>query len=203
MIRMAKLLIASNNPGKIREFTEILAPHGCTIVTLKDLNIADQPPEDGETFAENSLLKANFYWQKSGNIDTLASDGGLMIDALGGAPGVHTHRINGRECTDEELRQVILEMMTKIPPKNRTARITTTLTLRVGQTLNFQSESSIEGLIKESSLPYEPGYPIRSIFWLPTLKKFFSEITSEQLHTISHSRKAIDKIMPYLTQYVL
>ncbi len=200
---MAKLLIATNNPGKLREFTEILKPHGCTIVTLKDLGITEKPPEDGETFAENSLLKANFYWQKSDKIDTLSADGGLVVDALGGAPGVHTHRIDGKERTDSELRRMLLEKVAEVPLKKRTARLTTTLTLRVAQDLNFQAEASIEGVIKESELPYEPGYPARSILWIPTLKKFLSEITPEEHRSISHSRKAIEKLLPYLEQYVL
>ena len=200
---MAKLLIATNNPGKLREFTEILTPHGCTIVTLKDLGITEKPPEDGETFAENSLLKANFYWQKSDKIDTLAEDGGLMIDALGGAPGVHTRRIDGKDRTDEDLRCIVLEKIAKVPPKKRTARLTATLTLRVGQNLNFQAESSIEGIIKKSTLPYESGYPIRSILWIPKLNKFFSEISIEEHHAISHRRRAIEKLLPYLEQYVL
>lgn len=200
---MANLLIATNNPGKIREFTDILKPLGYTIVTLKELGITDAPPEDGETFAENSLLKANFYWQKSGNIDTLASDGGLEIEAFGNTPGVHTHRIDGKDRTDEELRRIILEKIISIPPEQRTARITTTLTLRVSKDLNFQAESSIEGVIKKSTLPFEPGYPARSIFWIPILKKFLSEITNEEHRAISHSRKAIEKLLPYLEQYVL
>lgn len=200
---MPKLLIASHNPGKIRELSELLHPHGITILTPRDCGITDQPAEDGETFAENSLLKANFYWQKSGNIDTLAGDGGLVIDALGGEPGVHTRRIDGKDRTDDELRALIIEKTARIPEAHRTARLTVVLTLRVGPDLNFQTEAAIEGIIKDSQLPHEPGYPIRPIFWIPSVGKFYSELTAAEHHRLSQLRIAFEKLLPYLEQYVL
>ncbi len=198
---MAKLLIASRNPGKIRELKAVVSRYVDEVVTLDDLGVSEEPVEDGETFEENSLIKANFYWQRA-HIPTLADDSGLEIDALQGQPGVHSRVWHGQRLTDEELRNEILKLLQGIPEQERTARLRTVVTLRINQDMNFQSELAHPGIIRDSRLPIDPGYPYRSIFWLPELKKFYCELTPEEHEKINHRRKAVEKLLPYIQQYV-
>ena len=104
LFKMKKLLIATTNPGKLAELSRFLSDIPITLVSLKDVGITDTIEEIGKTFEENAILKAKYYFQKSG-LPTLADDGGAEIDALNGEPGVKTRRwIHGdRDSTDNEL----------------------------------------------------------------------------------------------------
>ncbi|MBI5405308.1 MAG: non-canonical purine NTP pyrophosphatase [Candidatus Kerfeldbacteria bacterium] len=197
---MGKLLIATTNPAKISEYRELIGDRA-EILTPKDLGITEQPVEDGEMFAENSLLKANFYWQRA-KMPTLADDGGLEVDALGGQPGVHSHRIDGVERSDEDLISAVLERVRKVPSNKRTARIHVVLTLRIDAIRNFQAEAALEGLVRASNIKSEPGFPYRQILWIPKRKKFFAELSRQERQAISSRREAFEKLLPYIQQYV-
>lgn len=199
---MGKLLVATTNNAKFDEFASFLAEHNIEAVSLSDLGITDRAPEDSETFEENSLIKANFYWQRS-HIPTLADDGGLEIDALNGQPGVHSRRIDGVDRSDEELKAIILEKLRTVPDERRTARLRIVVTLRVSVDRNFQTETSIKGLIRGSALAVEPGFPYRAILWIPRYTKFYGECTPEEHRAINHRKQAIDNLLPYLQQYVI
>lgn len=198
---MGKLLVATNNPAKFNEFRTFLEPHGIALVSLKDLHIADAFDEDAETFAENSLLKANFYWQRS-HLPTLADDDGLEIDALQGGPGVHSRRIDGQWRSDEEAVRLILEKVKDVPESQRTARMKIVVTLRVAQDRNFQAEATTHGIIRQSTLAWEPGFPYRTILWIPKYEKFLQELTPDEQAAINHRKRAIEQLLPYITQYV-
>lgn len=198
---MSRLLIATRNRGKFEEFKKFLARHVNEFASPADLGIDGTPEEDGETFAENSLLKANFYWHRSG-LPTIADDGGLEIDALGGRPGVHSRVIDGRRLNDQELRDWILDQLRDVHESKRTAKLKTVITLRVNQDRNFQKEASLDGLIRASDLPINPGYPFRSIFFLPALHKFFGQLTPEEHDRVNHRKKAIIELLPYIQQYL-
>ncbi|MBI4426417.1 MAG: non-canonical purine NTP pyrophosphatase [Candidatus Kerfeldbacteria bacterium] len=198
---MSKLLIATRNPGKFREIRAVLESLASELVTPDDLGISEEPVEDGETFAENSLLKANFFWQRSG-LPVLADDGGLEVDALGGRPGVHSRVINGKRLNDQELRDWILDQLRDVPEAKRTAKLKTVVTLRITQDRNWQAEAVHRGLIRRSDVPIDPGYPYRSIFWIPELHKFYAELTPAEHERLNHRRQAILKLLPYIQQYL-
>lgn len=200
---MGALLVATTNKAKFNEFASYLKPYGIRVASLADVGIKDAPDEDAETFEENSLIKANFYWQRSGGLPTLAEDGGLEIDALNGQPGVHSRRIDGIERSDEDLRNAIIKRLRGVPEEHRTARLRVVATLRVTQDRNFQSEASIEGTIKESALTSTPGFPYRAILWIPRYNKFYAECTEKECAAISHRRRIVEMLLPYLQQYVL
>lgn len=196
-----QLLIGTNNPGKLRELTTLLAPFKLALVTPRDLDLTDDPTEDGETFEENSLLKSNFYWQRA-RIPVLADDAGLEVDALHGQPGVHTRRWIGRRMSDREICDEVLRRLDGVPEDRRTARLRCVVTLRLSADMNFQATGTVEGVIRPSQLPIPEGFPAETILWLPRYTKFYGQLTwDEHLHE-SNRAKAIDQLKPYFQQYL-
>ena len=112
---MKKLLIATHNPAKFSEIKYFLKDLPFKIVSLKDLKIKEDVKENGKTFKENAVKKAKHYGQKSGLL-TIADDGGLEIDYLNGAPGIHSRRwINGKRAGDKELIKHTLKLLKGVP----------------------------------------------------------------------------------------
>ena len=195
-----KFLLATTNEGKIREYKHLLGKAGVEFVTLADAGITEKPEETGETCEENAILKAKFYFEKSGGMPTLADDGGLEIDALGGEPGVHSRRWPGYEASDEELVRYTLERMKDIPSEKRTAKLTAVLAVmpKAGEIRTFAG--ALEGRILEQPHypnPIMPGYPFRSLFYEFQTGKVLAELPVEQLPN-GHREQAITKALPYL-----
>jgi XTP/dITP diphosphohydrolase len=197
---MKKLLIASYNPAKVtdykRFFSELKFEH--KIVSLKELGETKDPEETGETFDENSLLKAK-YWAEQTGLLTIADDGGLMIDALGGAPGPKSRRWPGYVATDEELIKFALEQMKGIPEEKRTARLGVVLTIYNPRNSKFkQIESQTKGIMLTKPTKYKTGYPFNSLFYIPRFKKTYGQLSQEEFDQISHRRQAVEEIRKYL-----
>src|SRR5271168_5514848 len=125
---MRRLLIATTNPAKLAEYRLLLRDLELELVSLGEVGIADAPEESGATFAENALIKARFYFARA-RIATLADDGGLEIDALGGEPGVRSHRWlgSGGDDSDEALVAEVIRRMKGVEASRRTARIRATI----------------------------------------------------------------------------
>src|SRR5258706_16316910 len=120
---MNRLLIATSNPAKLAEYRILLRDFALEAISLADAGIREHPEEDGATFAENALKKARFYFARA-QIPTLADDGGLEIDALGGEPGVRSHRwVSGKEASDAALVAEVMRRMEGIEALRRTARL--------------------------------------------------------------------------------
>ena len=114
------MVLATGNPGKLRQFSELLGTSGLTLVRQSDFGI-EPPPETGNTFLENSLLKARNAARLTG-LPAIADDSGIEVDALGGRPGLYSARYAGEGASDEQnLRKMLLEME-NVPPVNRNAR---------------------------------------------------------------------------------
>src|SRR3989338_763320 len=118
---MKKLLVATQNPGKILEYKELLKNLPIEVITLQDLGITEEAPEDAPTFEENAKLKATFY-SKFVDFPTIAEDSGLEIDHLNGEPGVKSRRWPGHRATDDELVKMIEEKMQGVPKEQRGAQ---------------------------------------------------------------------------------
>ena len=117
-----RLLIATGNPGKMREYADLLRDIPFKLVSLRDLGITHEVEETGETFEENAWLKASEYAAISGLL-TLADDSGLEVDALSGEPGVHSARYGGDSCTNDQDRvRLLLKNMRDVPWEERGAR---------------------------------------------------------------------------------
>jgi XTP/dITP diphosphohydrolase len=115
-----RVVLASSNPGKLREFTELLGGHGLAFVRQSELGI-EPPPETGTTFLENALIKARNASRLSG-LPAIADDSGIEVDALGGAPGVYSARYAGEAASDEANLQKLLSALADVPEARRGAR---------------------------------------------------------------------------------
>lgn len=202
---MKKLLIATTNKGKIRELSEFLSDLPLELVSLADVGITDDADETGMTFLENSQLKARFYSKKSG-LPAVADDGGLLITALGGAPGVKSRRWLGYEATDEELIEHMKKVSRDLPDDNRQAFFETVVTVALPDGTVDSSTGKLEGIIaKEPSFKLEQGYPYRSFFFIPQLNRFYfeDELTSEEMKQYHHRYKAVEQLKNVIKKKLL
>lgn len=115
-----RVVLASSNAGKLREFAELLAPTGMQLQRQSDLGI-EPPPETGDTFLENALIKARNAARHAG-LPAIADDSGIEVDALDGGPGVYSARYAGEGASDEENLEKLLRALESVPPEQRTAR---------------------------------------------------------------------------------
>ncbi|MBI2676902.1 MAG: non-canonical purine NTP pyrophosphatase [Candidatus Yanofskybacteria bacterium] len=172
-----KVVIATKNPGKLREIKEFLGPD-FECVSFLDFEDSPDIEETGTTFLENAILKAKtcFEWSRlsvgQAGLPSVADDGGLEIDFLNGEPGIKSRRWPGYEATDEELIELALSKLHGIPWEKRTASLVSVGVFYDGKnTINVVEK--IKGFITENKASrFEKGYPFRSIFWVPEFKNF-------------------------------
>ena len=123
-----RLLIATGSRHKLDELRHLLDLPGCALLSLADVGLADDAPEEGATFADNASYKATWYARRSG-LPTLADDSGLEVDALDGRPGVRTRRFAGEDATDAQNNAHLLALLDGVPPEQRGARYRCVLAL--------------------------------------------------------------------------
>lgn len=181
-----ELLIASNNPNKIRELKEILGDR-FEMFSLKEKGIISDPEETGETFEENSEIKARFALEKSG-IATLADDSGLAVEALNGEPGVFSARYSGEGATTEKNNALLLKNMENIT--DRRAKFVCVITLLFPDGRKIQAKGECHGEILLSPRGTN-GFGYDPLFYVPEYKKTFAELTAEEKNAISHRAVAL------------
>lgn len=181
-----KIIAATQNKGKLREFREIFSPLGVEIISLSEAGIDADVEETGATFLENARIKARAIYNISGGA-VLADDSGLCVDALGGAPGIYSARYAGEGASDaDKIAKLLFEMKGK---ENRRAKFVTSLVLIIdgreitatGETLGRISEYP-EG---ESGFGYDP------IFFSEDLQKSFATATPDEKNSVSHRGRAL------------
>ncbi len=190
---MRKLLVATTNPMKAGEMVEILAGAGLDldILTLTDFPGAPPVDETGETFEDNARLKARAAVAHSGLV-AIADDGGLVIDALDGAPGVHSHRFLGEKTTFMAKMGHILTLMQDVAEERRTCRFVCAVAIMTPDGRIFDFEGTCEGRIGHE-MRGTGGFGYDPIFRLPNSNMHMAELTPEQKHAISHRGKALDR----------
>jgi XTP/dITP diphosphohydrolase len=195
---MKKLLIGTTNPGKFNEYKELLAGIPLQLLGLKDVNVAE-PEETGKSFEANAILKAKYYFQKTG-IPTLADDGGLEIEALHGEPGIYSNRWIGRKMTDDEMIDEVMKRMKDVPVGKRQCRMNVVVALASPFGV-ITSESAIVGVIADKPAEKRiPGYQYRTIIFLPNYNKYFVDLNEEELEILSHRKHAIEKIKDFFLE---
>ena len=183
-----RLLIATNNVGKVREYAELLAGSGFDLCRLADVGLDNQIEETGATFVENACLKARAYGQASGLL-TLADDSGLEVDALGGAPGVHSARYAGPDANDADRVHKLLAALDGVPWEKRKAnfRCVIALSWTDGRLETF--EGCCDGVIA-----FEPkgtnGFGFDPVFYMPEHNCTMAGLPMDVKNRISHRGRA-------------
>ena len=196
-MRINRLLIATQNPGKFAEISDRLTQTGIDLVSLQDLNITQGYEENGTTFEENAVAKARFYHQLSG-LPTLADDSGLSVDALDGEPGIHSRRWPGYAAKDQELLDMLMSKLKDTPLEARTAKFRTVAAIVDEQNI-WIGQGQIAGLIlKQPVCDIEEGLPFSCIFQAEGFDKVFSQLTKQEKNSISHRGRAIDELIKQL-----
>jgi XTP/dITP diphosphohydrolase len=191
-----RLLIATTNPAKLAEYRLLMRGLDLELVSLRDLAISEAPEETGATFAENAQIKARYYFARAG-IPTLADDGGLEVDALGGEPGVRSHRWLGTAHDDSDAALVaeVMRRMEGVAPARRGARIRAAIVLiyeEAGEVRERIAEGAIEGVIGERAYgEIRAGFPYRAVLYLPERNCFLGELGDEEEAQVSQRRIAL------------
>ncbi|MCK6628883.1 MAG: RdgB/HAM1 family non-canonical purine NTP pyrophosphatase [Anaerolineae bacterium] len=188
---MLKLLIASNNHNKVKEYQEILADLPVAVTYLADEGITLDPEETGVTFEENAIIKAEAFAQASGLL-TLADDSGLEVDALGGEPGVYSARYEGTAKDDHVGRcHLVLDKLAakNVPWEQRTARFRCVIALATPERLIGTVEGTVEGII-DYELKGSNGFGYDPIFFVPELNQTLGQAPGAVKHQISHRGRA-------------
>jgi XTP/dITP diphosphohydrolase len=198
-----RVLIATSNAGKLRDFAGAAAAHGVEIAAIPNFASLPTPVEDGATFAENAIKKANEYSLAVPGQIVLADDSGLEIDALGGAPGVHSARYAADEPhraeanTDDELNNVrVLCELEGLPTEARTARFVCVLAAaRDGVTL-----ATFRG-VAEGQILNQPrgkgGFGYDPLFYFPSIGRTFAELSPEEKALYSHRGAAFRQFLAW------
>jgi XTP/dITP diphosphohydrolase len=189
-----RLVLATRNQGKEREFRELLADLPLAVVGLGAYPNAPEVAEDGSSFAENALAKARQVAAYTGEI-ALADDSGLEVDALGGRPGIHSARFAGPRANDADRIDKLLELLKDVPPPLRTARFQAAIAVvwprdacgDVPRTLAVQE--SCEGRITEAPRG-TGGHGFDPVFYHEPSGKTFAEMTMEEKNEVSHRGRA-------------
>jgi XTP/dITP diphosphohydrolase len=185
---MPPLLIATTNPGKLREYAAIFAGLPLELKTLAEAGIADDVEETGATFAENARLKAEFYAARSGLL-ALADDSGLEVHALGGEPGVMSHRYAGPDATDDDRNALLLKKLEHVPFHMRLARFVCTIALVHPSGEVAEVEGVLPGVI-ELAPRGTNGFGYDPLFYLLDENATLAELPAERKNQISHRARA-------------
>lgn len=186
-----ELVIASNNRHKVKEITDILAGKFDRIYSLSELGIKVDPEETALDFLGNALIKANAVAAFTDKA-VVADDSGLMVDALGGKPGVFSARYAGEPCSDDRNNAKLLAEMAD--EKDRRAKFVTTMVLRFpdGKTVVGTGEVMGEILLEKKG---QNGFGYDPLFYSYELKKTFAEATEEEKNSVSHRSRALEEIV--------
>lgn len=176
-----RLILASYNQAKYEQVHALGSHHGVDVLSLNDLGIHIDMQETGETFQDNAVQKLSQAQAAliNNTEDWIAGDdSGLMIDALNGEPGIKTRRWNGQEMTDEEIKAMVLEKLSGVPPAERTAHLVTVVALgKVGQNpLVFEGRLSGSILLQpDEDSPEIEGFPLARLFYIPDIMKTYGQ----------------------------
>ncbi len=189
---LLEVLLATRNPGKAKEFQDMLSGLPVRIRTLEEFPGAPDVEEDGESFEENALKKARVLCRWSGKI-AMADDSGLEVQALGGAPGVRSARYAGPGASDEENNRRLLMAMAGVAPAERKARFRCVVALVHPDGREWIFEGSCEGAIA-SEIRGTRGFGYDPVFLLPEEGKTFAEIGPEAKNRVSHRARALAEL---------
>ncbi|PWD83396.1 RdgB/HAM1 family non-canonical purine NTP pyrophosphatase [Ignatzschineria cameli] len=191
---LQKILIASNNQGKIKEFKALFAPLEIEVLSLQDLNIDSEPEENGLTFIENALIKARDAAKKSG-LPTLADDSGLVVPALNGEPGIYSARYS-ESGNDHDNNLKLLTKMRHLSGVERAAYFKAVLVLlrSADDPVPLIAEGEVHGFITEK-IEGNEGFGYDPLFFYPEKKSTFGLLPATLKNQISHRNNALQQLL--------
>lgn len=193
-----KFVLATHNPSKLREISQLLSGFGIVVVSPADLGIAAEMEETGETFAENAMLKAEAACKAAG-LPAIADDSGLCVDALNGGPGVYSARYGGEGLDDKGRMMLLLNTMRGMPTRSAHFTCAIACVFPNGDTLTAEGQCA-------GSIAYAPmgtdGFGYDPVFMVPDKVKTFAQMNAEEKNKISHRGKALREFSKKLETYL-
>lgn len=198
---MRRIVLASGNKGKLKEFSEILNPINFEVVSQGELGVLDIE-ETGLSFVENAILKARHACAVTG-LPAISDDSGLEVDALCGAPGIYSARFAGEGATDAKNIEKLLGELAELDESQRTARFRCVLVCMRHQNdpTPLIALGTWEGRVLAAP-EGENGFGYDPIFWAPEFDCAAAELTSEQKRSVSHRGKAVAELSAQLTDFL-
>lgn len=197
-----KVILATTNQGKLKEFKALLAPLNFELITINELDeeLVPHVLEDGDTFEENALKKARAFYERFG-LPCLADDSGLEVDVLHGEPGIYSARYAGEGSTDAENNQKLLLNLQGVPDEQRSAHFTCVIAF-VDGAQEILAKGECEGLIA-----WEPegmdGFGYDPIFYVPQFHGTMAQLGKEVKNSISHRFHALQDLVQKLKTHTI
>ncbi len=193
-----KILLATNNRAKVKEYAKLLQGIPYRIVSLEDMHISEQVEETGTSFEENAILKARRYAELSG-LTTIADDSGLEVDALGGEPGVRSARYAGEGASDKERIDFLLNKLVDVPWEKRLAQFRCVIAIAYPDGKVQICQGQCRGILTFKPLG-DNGFGYDPVFYLPDLHKTMAELSMSEKNVISHRGQAAEEARKALQQ---
>ena len=209
-----RIIFATGNAGKVREIKDIVGHMGIEVLTMREAGVETDPLEDGSSFEENALIKAGSVAalvrkaEEEGRMEgpgqgvsniVMSDDSGLVVDALGGAPGIYSARFQGRDTDYRVKMNYIMDQIRDVPWEGRTARFTAAVAAVLPDGRSFTVLGHMEGFIGYE-IAGENGFGYDPFFYLPQYKKTSAEITPEEKNAISHRGRALRAMVARLQE---
>jgi len=200
---MKDFLVATGNAHKLIEIQQIIdaAGYSFTARGLKEFPAIVIPPEDGDTFAANAIIKAKAAAQQSGLI-AIADDSGICVDALDGAPGIYSARFaadEGADHIDSRNNEKLLRLLADVPDEQRGGHFACAIAIATPEGEVRTVEGRVYGVIAHAESG-EGGFGYDPLFFVPELNKTLSEVTAEEKNAISHRGQALRLMLPILAE---
>ena len=193
-----KFVLATHNPGKLKEMSAILKELGITVVSPGELGISAEVEETGTTFAENAMLKAKAVC-RAAELPAIADDSGLCVDALNAGPGVYSARYGGEGLDDRGRYTLLLNTMRGMP--SRTAHFACAIACAFPNGDTLTAEGRCDGTIAYAPMG-TGGFGYDPVFFVPELKKTFGQLTAEEKSALSHRGRALKNFAQALATYL-
>ncbi len=198
---MQKIVIASNNAGKIKEFSQLFSTLPLQFISQKELNISSVA-ETGLTFVENAIIKARYACNAT-NLISIADDSGLEVDVLNGEPGIYSSRFAGDNSNDSDNNKKLIELLSHYPDKTCKARFFCALVLMLHENdpTPLICQGSWEGVISLTPMG-ENGFGYDPHFYIPSKNKTSAQLSSEIKNSISHRAQALQLLVKELPKKI-
>lgn len=187
---MDRIIFATGNEGKMKEVRQILAKLNASVVSMKEAGVNLDIVEDGDSFAENALIKARAVWAETKDV-VLADDSGLVVDYLGGEPGIYSARYMGEDTPYDIKNRAVIERLKDAKEEERTARFVCAIAAVLPDGTELVTEGVMEGMIA-----FEPagsgGFGYDPILYLPEYGKTSAQLDAEEKNRISHRSRALE-----------